>query len=280
MLFYSVKKRLKKVGLYVGVSLSVMLVIGPLYWLVSSAFKTPPAIIKFPPDLIPKAVTLGNFRLLFSQTPFLTYLKNTIITSGFSTFLSVCLASVAAYSCTRFRYRGSRLIPRMSLLLYMVPRMLLIFPLFLIMYRIGLINTYAALIISYMAFSLPFLVYLLVEFFKTIPIEIEEAALIDGANRGQIFFRIVLPLALPGIIAASIFSFIWAWNDYLFASILMGTPGRYTMTVGIVQLRTSMAMNWAHIMAASTLFTIPSLVFFIIIQKPLIQGATGGAVKG
>ncbi len=267
--------------LLLGVAFFTILIAAfPLLWMVSTSLKPAREVLAWPPYFLPKHPTLENFWRLFSQTNFLTYFKNSILCATLSTLLSVSIGTMGGYSLTRFRYWGREKIAVLSLLTYMFPPIVLIIPFFILFRALGLVNSYTGLILAYVSFSLPFSVWLLRAFFLSIPLEMEEAAMVDGANRFQAVVYIIMPLALPGIIATSIFTFIVAWNDYLFARILMGHEELKTLPVGVQDFFNMAVIDWGLIMAAGMMITIPALVFFISSQKYLIEGWGAGAVKG
>ena len=210
----------------------------------------------------------------------MTYFKNSILCATFSTLCSIAIGTMGGYSLTRFRYWGREKIAMLSLLTYMFPPIVLIIPFFIFFRMLGLTNSYMGLILAYVSFSLPFSVWLLRAFFLSIPLDLEEAAMMDGANRYQAIVYVVMPLALPGIIATAIFTFIVAWNDYLFARILMGQEELKTIPVGVQDFFNMAVIDWGLIMAAGMMITIPALVFFISSQRYLIDGWGAGAVKG
>lgn len=267
--------------LLLGLAVFIVLVVAfPLIWMASTSLKPNREVLAWPPYFMPRQPTLENFWRLFTQTYFLTHFKNSLVCATASTLLSICIGTMGGYSLTRFRYRGREKIAVLTLLTYMFPPIVLIIPFFILFRAIGLVNSYPGLILAYVSFSLPFSVWLLRAFFHSIPLELEEAAMVDGANRFQAVVYIVMPLALPGIIATSIFTFIVAWNDYLFARILMGQEELKTLPVGVQDFFNMAVIDWGMIMAAGMMITIPALMFFIASQKYLIEGWGTGAVKG
>jgi ABC-type glycerol-3-phosphate transport system permease component len=211
---------------------------------------------------------------------FVSWFANSVIVSVGSTLITVVISTLAAYSLTRFRYWGRKFIPYFSLLGYMVPSIILVFPLFLVMVDLGLTNNLMSLVLGYVSITLPFCTWLMWAFFRGVPIEIEEAGLIDGATRFQVFHQIVLPVALPGIIATAIFSLIVAWNDYLFARIFMNAIEKLPLTVGVMHFFEGVHVNWGLMMASSVIMTLPMAVLFMFFQRHLVAGFGAGAVKG
>jgi ABC-type glycerol-3-phosphate transport system permease component len=267
-------------------------------WALSTSLK-PKSELSGAPTLIPQQATLENYRHLLtgkaqyfgaasgdyqpSTAPpqyFLSWFANSVIVSVGSTLISIVISTLAAYSVTRFRYRFRMAVPYFSLLGYMVPSIILVFPLFLVMTRLELTDSLWSLTLGYVSVTLPFCMWLLWAFFRSIPVELEEAALIDGASRLRVFIEVVLPSALPGIIAAAIFSLIVSWNDYLFARVFMNTTEHYPLTVGVMLFFEGVHVDWGLMMASAVLMTVPMAVLFMLLQRHLVAGFGAGAVKG
>ena len=252
----------------------------PFFWMVSTSFKPLQEIFVFPPNFLPAEYTLANFARLFEQTRFLVYFKNSVFVSFTTVVLTMTIGSAGAYSLTRFKFYGREKIASLILFTYMFAPIMIVIPFYVLIKKIGLANTHAALIMAYTAFCLPFSLWLLRAFFQSIPLALEKAALIDGASRLEAVIYVVLPLALPGIIATGIFTFILAWNDYIFVRILITSDELKTLSVGIADLYNATVIDWGMIMSGSMLITVPVLVFFIFIQRYLIAGWGAGAMKG
>ncbi|MFB0506439.1 MAG: carbohydrate ABC transporter permease [Thermodesulfobacteriota bacterium] len=252
----------------------------PFFWMVSTSFKPLREIFVSPPYLLPKDFTLANFDRLFEQTRFLIYFKNSLFVSTSAVVFTMAIASAGAYSLTRFKFYGREKIASLILFTYMFAPIMIVIPFYVLIKKIGIANTHFALIMAYTAFCLPFSLWLLRAFFQSIPLVLEEAALVDGATRFRAVFHVILPLALPGIIATAIFTFILAWNDYIFVRILITSDHLKTLSVGIADLYNATVIDWGMIMSGGMLITIPVLAFFIFIQRYLIAGWGTGAVKG
>jgi ABC-type glycerol-3-phosphate transport system permease component len=252
----------------------------PFFWMVSTSFKPLQEIFVFPPSFWPKNPTLANFGRLFEQTRFLIYFRNSVFVSFSTVLLTITIGSAGAYSLTRFTFYGREKIASLILFTYMFAPIMIVIPFYVLIKRIGLANTHIALIMAYTAFCLPFSLWLLRAFFQSIPLALEKAAFIDGASRSQAVVYVVLPLALPGIIATGIFTFILAWNDYIFVRILITSDELKTLSVGIADLYNATVIDWGMIMSGSMLITIPVLIFFVFIQRYLIAGWGSGAMKG
>ena len=264
-----------------GVAAVLLAICGfPLLWMVMTTLKPDSEIITATPTLFTESPHLQHYVRLFQQTNFLTYFKNSIFVAGCATLLSVTVATLAGYGITRFRFPGRENIAGMMLFTYMFAPIMVIVPFFILMREYGLVNSRLGLILAYTTFALPFSMWLLRSFFQSIPLELEEAAMTDGASRLEAVVYVIVPLALPGIIAVSIFSFIVAWNDYIFTRVLISTDDLKTLPVGINDLVNATVIDWGMILAAGVVITIPALIFFIAVQRYLISGWGAGAVKG
>jgi ABC-type glycerol-3-phosphate transport system permease component len=251
----------------------------PFAWMASTALKPSREIFVTPPALWPTHVTLDNINRLFSETRFLTYFRNSLTVSFATVGLTLLVSVPAAYSLTRFRFLGREKIAGLILFTYMFAPIMIIIPFYVAMRFLGLTNTHAGLILAYTAFCLPFNLWLLRAFFQSIPLDIEEAALIDG-SRVQAVIYVVLPLASPGVAATGIFTFILAWNDYIFARVLLSADELKTLPVGIADLYNASVVDWGMIMAAGLLVIAPVAAVFVFIQKFLVAGWGSGGVKG
>jgi ABC-type glycerol-3-phosphate transport system permease component len=280
--------------LYAVLSAITLVVCFPLLWAISTSLKPKSEIFQWPPTILPNNITFEAYReLLFGSSVasapgagvppsayFLDWFANSIIVSVGSTVISITIATLAAYSLTRFRFWGQRAVPYIAILGYMVPSVIFVFPMFLTMVSLELTDTLFSLILGYVCITLPFCLWLMWAFFRGVPIEIEEAALVDGASRLQVFRQIVLPLALPGIIAASIFSLIVSWNDYLFGRVFMNSMEKLPLTVGVMHFFDGTHVDWGLMMASSVLMTLPMAILFGFMQRHLVAGFGAGAVKG
>ena len=247
---------------------AICFAIFPLLWALISSLKPESELIQA--RLIIKHITLEHYNDLFGLTDFAKFFTNSIIVGIIATFLCTIVATFAAYSFTRFTYRWS--VERLSLVLYIIPPVLLVIPIYLIFQRFHLNNSYLGLALSHSTFMLPFATLLLVAYFRGIPVELDEAALIDGANRIKVITNIILPLALPGMVATGIIVFAFSWNDYLYAFTLISVPELRTIPLGIAQFSQSQYMEWGMLMAAAVITTLPMLLFFLFIQRKLLAG--------
>jgi ABC-type glycerol-3-phosphate transport system permease component len=252
----------------------------PFAWMASTAFKPPREIFVTPPSLWPSQFELENVRRLFDETRFLTYFRNSVTVSLSTVALTLLLSTPAAYSLTRFRFYGREKLAALILFTYMFAPIMIIVPFYVMVRFLGLTNTHTGLVMAYTAFCLPFNLWMLRTFFQSIPVDIEEAAMIDGANRFQAVVHVVFPLALPGVVATGIFTFILAWNDYIFARVLLSADELKTLPVGIADLYNASVVDWGMIMASGLLVIAPIAGVFVFIQKYLVAGWGAGGVKG
>jgi len=275
-------RHLGRAVLYLMMALIVFVVAFPLFWMISTSFKPKTEVYIQPPTLLPIRWTLQNYIDLFALTKFPFYYRNSIIVATSSTALSIMVGSLAAYALSRFRFLGFRLYLRIILFTYMLPSILLMIPLYVLAVRVGLQDTLLALVIANSTSSLPFTIWLLRAYFATISPELEEAALIDGASRFQAFSRVVLPLALPGIIATSLFAFTASWNEFLYALVFINTDTLRTLPVGInswVGGGDSQMDVWSMLLAGAVLITAPVLVFYGFVQRHLVVDLSAGGTK-
>jgi multiple sugar transport system permease protein len=265
----------------------ILLLALPAIWIILTAFRPNLEVNASPPVWIPQMLTLEAFESLFglnpetaSGVPVTSYLTNSLGGALMAVLLSVPLGTAAGYAFSRFDFVGSRFLLLLLLLTRAVPGVALSLPLFLLMKNIGLIDTIPGLAFIYMALNIPFTAWLMDGFFRRIPRELDDAAYVDGASHWQTFWKIDLPLALPGLGAASVFAFLAAWNEYQIASIITKTPASKTFPVGLSDFTTQFTVDWRGMAAMSVLMMIPAVLFVLLMQRSLTKGLTFGAVKG
>jgi len=255
-------------------------VLFPLWWIVALSFKDPKTISNG--SFWPTKWTIGNYRTIFKTSDFLDALRNSIVIAIIATLVAVVLASFAAYAISRLRFRGKQVLLGASLMVAMFPQISLVTPMFNVERSIHLFDTWWGLVIPYIAFSLPLAIYILSAFFREIPRDLERAAEMDGASPLQAFARVIAPLAMPGVITASILVFLFCWNDFLFAISLTSTNRSRTVPAAIAffSANSSFENPIGNIAAAAVIITIPILVFVLFFQRRIVAGLTSGAVKG
>ncbi|GGS55597.1 MULTISPECIES: carbohydrate ABC transporter permease [Actinokineospora] len=274
------KTRGQRVGLAVlGIAATVFFFF-PTYWMITTALKTPAQILSPDYDLIPLSVTFDNFASAFGKDGFTSFLTNSLIVTLGSVAVALAAGLLAAVPLARMRFRGRKGFVLLVLIAQLAPLEALFVPLYLIMRDANLLDKLPSLLLVYVAFTLPFTVWTLRGFVKGIPVELEEAAMVDGCGRWGVFRRVTLPLLGPGLVATSVFSFVTAWNEFLFALVFIRDKGNQTLPVWLSSFRTAFGTDWGGIMAASVIYAVPALVFFMFVQRKLVSGATAGAVKG
>lgn len=256
----------------------------PMAWMLITSLKTGFAAMQYPPQWWPASPTLENYaRLLDPRNSigqdFLRYFWNSLWVSTATTILAIIVAVPAAYAFSRFRFPGRTFLFFSVLLRNMFPAIVFLVPLFILMRLLGLVNTHGSLILTYLTFGLPLAIWLLKGFYDNIPIQLEQAARIDGATRFQAFLYIVMPLSTPGIIATAIYSFIGAWNEYIYAYTFLTKHDQMTLPVGIQRFFSENATDWPGLMAATFMMSVPVVVLFLVLQKYFVQALTEGAVK-
>ena len=251
----------------------------PLVWVILSSVKGSGELTSNPTSFLPKEFTFINYKNVIDNLGFTVNIGNSLIIALITTVIAITVSSMAAYGIVRFFPRFGNIMSRVLVTTYMFPPILLVIPYSLVMAKLGLTNTRVGLIIVYLSFSVPYAVWMLVGFFKTVPIGIEEAARVDGANKLVTFVRIVLPLVAPGIVATAIYTFINAWNEFLYSLILINSTDLMTVSVALKSLQGAEILDWGSMMAASTIVVIPSVIFFTFIQRYIAGGMTEGSVK-
>ena len=269
-----------------GVALVVALVtLFPIFWMISTAFKPPTEIYSLTPHPLPAHPTWANFANVINGSvigmPYWTFLRNSLVVTLSSVVISSAIALLAAIAVARFRFRFRATYLIMLLIVQMLPQQALVIALFLDFRAANLLDSLVGLTLLYIAFSLPVTVWMLRNFVAAVPRELEEAAAIDGAGPFRVFFRVLLPLVAPGLVTTSVFAFIFAWNEFVFALTFLGTDtAKFTLPIYVTYFFSKGSVDWGAIMAASVLFTLPVMIFFLIVQRRLRAGLLAGAVKG
>jgi ABC-type glycerol-3-phosphate transport system permease component len=251
----------------------------PFYWAIVASF-TPEARLFESPSLLPHRPVLEHYRALFSQREFWVPIRNSLVVAGTTTAFCVAVGGVCAYALARLRFRGKAPLLGLILAVSVFPQISVVSPLYLVLRRLHLINTYPGLILPYLTFAMPLTVWLLVGFFRQLPAELEEAAMVDGASRLRTMREIIWPLALPGLAATAILTFVYSWNEFLFALSFTLGPERQTVPVAIALFRGQYQVPWGQILAAAVVATAPVALLVLVFQRRIVQGLTAGAVKG
>lgn len=258
----------------------VLFLLFPFFVMISTMLKPGSEVYVSPPYWIPKKIALSNFVKLWTQYPFGTYFKNSLIIASGTTLLTTILCVPAAYAVSRFRFKGQKTLLYMYLVVQMFSPIVVVIALFKMIARMHLLDTYVGLILVNSVFTLAFVTWMLSGYFKTIPVEIEEAALIDGCSRMQTIIKIMLPISAPGLVTTIIYSFIASWNEFMFALTLVQSKEKTPLTLGLYNFVGRYTTQWELLTASAFLAIIPIIVLFLLIEKELVTGIVGGAVKG
>lgn len=264
---------------YVYLTILAIIAMFPMVWILLTSVKGKGEMMGDPTAFLPKSLTLDNYRTVIQQLGFGGNVVNSIIVAMSTTLIAILISALGAYGVVRFFPKFGKLMTRVLITTYMFPPILLAVPYSIIMGKVNLMNSRAGLVIVYLSFSVPYAIWLLVGFFQTVPLEIEEAARVDGANKLQVFGKVVLPIVAPGLVAVAIYTFINAWNEFLYSLILMNSSDKMTVAVALKSLEGQEVMDWGVMMAASAMVVIPSVIFFMLIQKKIAGGLASGSIK-
>jgi N,N'-diacetylchitobiose transport system permease protein len=277
-----VKRRFsRKLGWDVLGLLVFVVLVFPVYWMVATAFKHDTQIYGATPTWFPRHPTLTHFSDVIHRQYFWTDVKNSVIIVVATVFIALALSFFAAVALAKYRFSGRKLFIVLVIAIQMIPQAGLIIPLYKLLANHGQVDKLTGVIVVYLTFALPFCIWTLRGFLLGIPKDLEEAAMVDGSSRVGAFVRILLPLVAPGLVATSVFAFITSWNEYIFASTLLSTGNKQTITVFLANLYGgNRFVDWGEIMAASTLIAIPVVIFFMLVQRRIAFGLTAGAVRG
>jgi multiple sugar transport system permease protein len=262
-----------------GVLVLVAWSLGPIYWVVVTSLKGAKEIYAFPPTLWPRTLTLSNYTDAIYTWGFLRYIRNSALIAVTVTALSVVIGALAAYPIARLRFPGRALAARAIIVSYLLPPSLLFIPLFIVLSQLGLIDSKTGLIVAYLTFTVPFCTWLLIGYFRTIPVELDEAALIDGASRVQILRHVILPIALPGLAVVALYAMTNSWNEFLYALVYVNSADAKTFTAGLTGLVMGDTFIWGQLMASSVIAILPVLVIYLFAQRYLVEGLSAGSVK-
>lgn len=275
------RRRLRRTALNgLGIAVFVVMVF-PVYWMVLTSLRRGVDIQQPTPDFLPLPATLANYEKVFERDYFWTAVGNSLMVTGLVLVMALFIAFLAAVAISRFSFKGRTSFVLMVLIIQMVPAEALIISLFRVLDGWELINTIIGLSLTYLVFVLPFTIWTLRGFVAGVPAELEEAAMVDGSSRVRAFFGITFPLVAPGLVATGVFAFIQAWNEFIFALVIMNRPEKQTLPVWLQAFNEgARGTDWGGVMAGSTLMAIPVIVFFALVQRKITSGLTAGAVKG
>jgi multiple sugar transport system permease protein len=268
---------------WVGNGLLVVMLVWtlvPFYWMIVTSLKKDKEIYGFEATLVPRQPTLTNYVRLFATTPFVKYVRNSTIIAIGTTIFSLVFGCLGAYALARLRFPGRGLIARGLVVTYLVPPSLLFIPLFAVMSFLALIDTHQGLVLAYLSFSVPFATWLMMGYFRSVPVELEEAALVDGCTRFGSLVRVILPMSLPALAVVAFFAFTQSWNEFLYANVFVNSVEVRTITTGLTLFVVEDVFFWGPMMGASFLSALPPLVLYLVFQRWVVKGLTLGAVKG
>ena len=254
--------------------------LAPVALMIGTAFKPNVEIFQVPPRWLPRAPTLSNFHQAIFKSGIPRYALNSIIIATLMTFTALVLGTMAGYGFSRFKFRGHRALSLFMLLGQLIPLIALIVPFFQIFDAVGLLDTKLGIALAHLTTALPLVTWMSASYFSTIPVELDEAAILDGCTRMQALRKVVLPVALPGIISIALFAFLMSWNEFVLASVLTNTDNSKTLPIGLSEFATMFTVDWGSTMAAAFLMTVPVVAVFLLFQKQFVSGLSAGAVKG
>ena len=275
-------RRINKIVFYVSLVFMLFIILFPFIIMLSTSLKGAKEAIQYPPTIIPKNITFEHYRDIFNPKifPFLNYFKNSLYVAVFTAIISVAAGIFGGYSLSKLNFMGKTVINDSFYTVYMFSGILLVVPLFRIMSKLGLHDTKTALVITLVVQTLPTSIYMLKSYFDTIPKDLEEAGMIDGLNRIQIIFKIIIPLSLAGIASVFIYCFMIAWNDYLFAVVFISSPEYFTLPIGLNALFNTPDYIWGRMMAASLVTALPVVIMYAESEKFIRGNMVSGGVKG
>ncbi|HJW76550.1 MAG TPA: carbohydrate ABC transporter permease [Thermoleophilia bacterium] len=263
-----------------GLVAFVLIILVPFWWIASMSFKTYEQIQFATSIYVPRPFTWENYTGLWLETRFPLWLRNSLVTAVVVTAITTVIATLSGYAVARLRFPGRGWVASLILILYLVPPALLFIPLYRVLAEVGATNSLVSLFLSYPTFTVPFCTWLLIGFFKALPRELEEAALVDGASRATALLKVLLPLAAPGIVASAIFAFTLSWNEFLYALIFIQDETSITVPVGLNLLIYGDVFHWGQLMAASVITTLPVVALYMFVHRWMVEGLAAGSVKG
>jgi multiple sugar transport system permease protein len=271
---------IEKSLIYSVIAVYLFITLAPLLWVLSTSFKPNQEAISFPPKLLPDAPTLDNYLFVLTDPKLVTSLFNSLLVSIGGTGLSVAVSALGAYAFARFEFKGKNLLMSTILGLFMIPVVINIIPLYIMLANVGLLNSLLALVLTFQILIIPLNIFLLKNYFETIPKELEEAALIDGCSKLRALWHIIVPMSMPGFLIAAILSFRFSWNEFVLPIVLSNKPDVMVFQVALYQFISLYRIDWGYLTAGINIALIPVVVLMLISQKRMIRGLTLGAVRG
>jgi multiple sugar transport system permease protein len=273
------KSKLSTTMNYIYLTLLAIVSVFPLLWIILSSVKSSGEMANNPLSFFPEKITFDYYFRVLNDLSFTTNIKNSLLVSFSATFITIVVSALGAYGIVRFFPKAGKKMTKILITTYMFPPILLAVPYSIIIVSVGLVNTWTGLVITYLSFSIPYAIWMLIGFFQTVPLEIEEAAKVDGAGIVRTFVQVVLPIVAPGVVATAIYTFINTWNEFLFALLLINSSEKMPISVALYSLTGSEVLDWGEMMAASVIVILPSIIFFMIIQNKIAGGLSDGAGK-
>jgi multiple sugar transport system permease protein len=266
--------------IYAVIAIYLFITLAPLMWVLSTSFKPNEEAISFPPKFLPERPTLDNYLFVLTDPKLVLSLFNSLMVSLASTGLSVAVCALGGYAFARFEFKGKSLLMTTILGLFMIPLVINIIPLYIMLANVGLLNSLVGLVLTFQIIIIPLNIFLLKNYFETIPKELEEAALIDGCSKMRAFWHIIVPISLPGFVIAAILSFRFSWNEFVLPIVLSNKPDVMVFQVALYQFISLYRIDWGFLTAGINIALIPIVVLMLIFQKRMIKGMTLGAVRG
>jgi len=273
-------QRIQAAGAYTVLALLLALVLFPFYWMTITSFKSEDQMRSLVSMFWPSPFVIENYTQLLTKTDFTIWYRNSAVVAVSATLVATAIGTLGAYALARLKFLGRAFMSSAVLITYLVPPSILFIPLYAQIRMLGLADSLGGLIAAYPSFTVPFVTWLLMGYFESIPVELEEAAMIDGATRFGAFRRVILPLAAPGVLAAALYAFTQAWNEFLYALVFISDVKQRTLPVGISSFITGDVYGWGYLMAGAVLTTLPVIVVYIYLQRYMVEGLTAGSVKG
>ena len=273
-------KAKKIIFIYTMLILVSVIIAFPFVWLLITSLKTTPQMYKFPIEYVPSPFTLEHYRDVFINHDFIKYFLNSVIISAGASLCSVLIALMPAYAFSRFVFPGKKSLMLSVIVTQMFPPVLFVIPFFLILKKLALINNYFGMILVYLPFTVPVAIWMIINFFKKVPIELEEAACIDGCNLFQTFRKITLPLVIPGVASVGIYTFLFSWGELMLAMSFLPDKTKQTLPILLTLFIGQYNTRWGQMFAGSVISTIPAIIMFMILQRYFVEGLTAGSVKG